>query len=343
MNSTKTILVYVAIVTISCASFDDADPEAVANAVASRYPAFAEMVSPSVAIPGLSDGFTPQGLTYLPERNWFLFSGYYSNAASAIIAVEAGSGNIVKQIRLKNSDGTVYTGHAGGIATTAKTIVVSSDKKLHCLLLTDFLNGTNGQAMAFSREIGMGEHRASYCSCDGETFWVGEFRKEPEYKTDKRHRMVLGDDTFQSWLCGYGLKNGELSLNAQGELPPPSYILVTPDKIQGASVSDGAVWLSVSYGCKNDSALLAFDSPFETNPDTRFKIGGTDVPAWFLGKGRRVRSVTAPPMTENLCRVGNDVFVVFESGAKKFLRDGKYPVGHLYRFSNKPLAKELSK
>ena len=313
--------------------------------LASSYPEFAFIATNSVAIPGLSEGFTPQGLTYLPKRNWFLFSGYYSNAASAIIAVEAGSGNVVKQIRLKNPDGTAYTNHAGGIATTATTIVVSSNKKLHCLPLTDFLKGTNGQALAFSREISMGEHRASYCSCDGETFWVGEFRQEPKYKTDKSHRMVLKDDTFQSWLCGYGLKNGELPLNAREELSPPDYVLVTPDKTQGASVSDGTIWLSVSYGRKNDSVLLAFDSPFETNPDTCFKIGGTDVPAWFLGKGRRVRSVTAPPMTEDLCRVGNDVFVVFESGAKEFRHDGKCPVGHLYRFPSKPQssAKELSK
>ena len=311
--------------------------------LSSSYPEFAFIATNSVAIPGLSEGFVPQGLTYLPERNWFLFSGYYSNASRTIIAVEAGSGNVVKQIRLKNSDGTVYTGHAGGIATTAETIVVSSENKLRCLPIGDFLDATNGATIGFVREIGV-PNRASYCFCDDGAFWVGEFRyKQEEDKTDKDHRMSLGGETFQSWLCGYVLNNGELPLGPSGELPPPSYILVTPDKIQGASVSDGAVWLSVSYGRKNDSALLAFDSPFATNPDTHFTIGGTDVPAWFLGKGRRVLSVTAPPMTENLCRVGNDVFIVFESGAKKFLHNGKYPVGYLYRFPSETLSKELSK
>lgn len=67
-----------------------------------------------------------------------------------------------------------------------------------------------------------------------------------------------------------------------------------------------------------------------------FEVGGTKVPTWFLGKDQRVFSVTAPPMSENLCRVGDDIFVVFESGAKKY-RSESCPVDRLFRFRNKPL------
>ena len=312
-----------------------------ATVVASRYPAFAAVASDSVAIPGLDEGLIPQGLTYLPERNWFLFSAYAEKQPSEIIAVDTSSGEVMKRVRLKRPDGTDYTGHAGGIAATAGTIVVSSGKKLHCLPIADFLGATNGAAIAFVREIGV-PNNSSYCSTDNGTFWVGEFRHAWTHKTDKSHHKTFRGENFHSWLCGYVLKNGELPLDASGNLPPPDFILETPDCVQGASVSGGTVWLSVSYGRGSDSALFAYDSPIGTAPDRHFEVGGTKVPVWFLGKDRRVFSVTAPPMSENLCRVGDDVFVVFESGAKKF-RSGKCPVDRLFRFRNKPLGNGQSR
>ena len=304
------------------------------EAVASRYPAFAAIASDSVAIPGLDEGLIPQGLTHLPERNWFLFSAYAEKQPSEILAVDANSGEVVKRVRLKNPDGTDYTGHAGGIAATAGTIVVSSGKKLHCLPIAEFMGATNGAAIAFVREIGA-PNNSSYCSMGDGTFWIGEFRHDWTHKTDKSHHKSFRGEEFHSWLCGYVLKNGELPLDASGNLPPPDYVLGTPDCVQGASVSGGTVWLSISYGRGNDSALFAYDSPIGTEPDHHFEVGGTKAPAWFLGKDRRVFSVAAPPMSENLCRAGNDVFVVFESGAKKY-RSGSWPVGRLFRFQNKP-------
>lgn len=306
-----------------------------AKVVASRYPAFAAIASDSVAVPGLDGGLTPQGLTHLPERNWFLFSMYVEKQPSEIFAVDANSGEFVKRVRLKNPDGTDYTEHAGGIAATAGTIVVSSGKKLHCLPIAEFLGATNGATIAFVREVGV-PNNSSYCSMGDGTFWIGEFRHGWTHKTDKRHHKSFRGEKFHSWLCGYVLENGELPLDASGNLPPPNYVLETPDCVQGASVSGGTVWLSVSYGRDNDSAFFAYDSPIGAAPDHHFEVGGTKVPAWFLGKDQRVFSVTAPPMSENLCRVGDDIFVVFESGAKKY-RSESCPVDRLFRFRNKPL------
>lgn len=343
MNAVKRFLC-ATVVVMSTLSFGDVVPGAVADAVASRCHDFAEMASPSVVVPGLKEGLIPQGLTHMSDRNWFLFSECYPRTKktkmrpSIVFAVDANSGKVVKQVRLKNSDGTDYTGHAGGIATTAEFIVISSENKLHCFPIAKFLDAANGASIAFVREIDM-PNRASYCFCDDGVFWVGEFRDVKrfgkDFETDQTHHRSFRGEEFHSWLCGYVLKNGDLPVDESGKLPPPDFILETPDRVQGASVAAGIVWLSISRGNENDSELVAFDSPIENTPDGHFKIGKTEVPAWFLGKKRRVFSVKAPPMSENLCRVGNDIFVVFESGAKEY-QSGKRtcPIDRLFRFPN---------
>lgn len=311
-------------------------PVAGAVETSSCFPEFAKVASASFVVPGLEEGLIPQGLAWLPQNNWFLVSGYHSDGApSALVAVERESGAVARQTRLRNPDGSSYAGHAGGVAATAGNIVVSGGEMLHVLPLADFLAGRDGESCAFCREIKV-PNRASYCFCGDGTFWVGEFR-HVGYPTDARHRMKIGKEAFQAWLCGYKLVDGELPLSEKGKLSPPDYILVTPDDVQGASVSDGIVWLSCSFGRGNDSRLLAFEVDFRNAPDGHFNVGGAEVPAWFLGKDRLIAALTAPPMAENLCRVEDDVYIIFESGAKdKRGKNGKTrPVDRCFRFPNR--------
>lgn len=263
-----------------------ATPVAPAMDIGSLYPEFAKTATASLVVPGLEEGLVPQGVAWLPQKNWFLVSGYHSDKSpSALIAVDESSGKIARQVGLRHPGGAAYTGHAGGVAATAVSIVVSSDSKLHVLPLADFQEESSREACVFSREIEV-PNRASYCFCGDGMFWVGEFR-HAGYPTANGHRMKIGGEEFQAWLCGYTLVDGELPLSSEGKLPPPDIILETPDDVQGASVSDGIVWLSCSYGSGNDSRLLAFSVPGGDAPDGHFTIDGSKVPVWFWErKGR---------------------------------------------------------
>ena len=311
-------------------------------ASSSHYQGFTNIAKSSIVIPGLKEGFVPQGVTFLPEQQWFLVSGYHREHPSPLIAVDAESGRIEKQVRLRNLDGSDFKGHAGGVAVVGKDIVVSCGKAIHCLPLSDFLNCTNG-VCTFSRKIKV-PNNASYCFCDEGVFWVGEFYDpdNSDFDTSKSHEWALDGERFQAWLCGYKLKEGELPLTNDGKLQPPDYILETDKNVQGASVSDGVVWLSASYNRKHPSSLMRFSSPLGNEPGHYFSVDGRKIPAWFLGKRQRVAKIAAPPMTENLCRVGNDVFVVFESAAarfKSFWYPPKNPIDRLYFFPNNPSPK----
>ncbi len=87
-----------------------------AEASASVYARFRAAGELSVTIPGLKEGFVPQGITYLPQDDAFLFAGYSGGEDnSALLSVSRATGELLKQVKLNNVDGSKYTGHAGGV------------------------------------------------------------------------------------------------------------------------------------------------------------------------------------------------------------------------------------
>ena len=102
-----------------------------AEASASAYARFREAGELSVLIPGLKEDFVPQGITYLPEEDAFLFAGYSGGKDhSALLEVSRKTGELVRQVKLNNMDGSRYTGHAGGVCATETDIYVSNAGKL---------------------------------------------------------------------------------------------------------------------------------------------------------------------------------------------------------------------
>ena len=68
-------------------------------------------------IPALNQNFVPQGLHYDAERNHFLVGGYCSDqTASAVCFVNREDGSFEKWVRLSRTDGSIFDGHASGIA-----------------------------------------------------------------------------------------------------------------------------------------------------------------------------------------------------------------------------------
>ncbi len=298
-----------------------------------RYPDFAAVSAPGVLIPGLTEGFVPQGITWLEPQRWFVFAGYHTDGrASALIAVDADSGAVRRQVSLRNIDGTPYTGHAGGVCATATALYLSNQHRLFRLPLDRFLGAAPGAACAFDAEIPV-PNNASYCSCQDGMLWVGEFRHGSNYTTDPAHHLRLNGETLGAWLCGY-------RLTPAGEGPAagarPDVILATPDRVQGMTALNGRVWLSLSYGRGNSSTLQVYADPRLSEPDMTVDIDGTAVPVWCLLNSRQTDRIIAPPMTECLCAADGAVWVVFESAAVPYMdpvNTSRCPVDRLYRVS----------
>ena len=278
--------------------------------------------------PGVAEGIIPQGIAYLPGENWLIFSGYRSDGGhSALIAVDRATNEVVKEVYLLNTDRSVYTGHAGGVCVTEKNIFISNASKLYRISLDTFRALPAAAECAFEEEIPV-PVTASYCAYAEDILWVGEFQYGGEYKTDASHKVKSKDGRYKAWTCGYILdQSTENEIKAEafaGEVITPDYILSMTERIQGMTISKDQIYLSQSYGRKNASLLWRYSNVLGSTPDAQAELNGKTIPIWCLDSGVKTGALSAPPMTEGLVTIDDEVYVLFESAAQKYM-DPKNP------------------
>lgn len=305
----------------------------------SRYDAFYDSGEMSHLIPGLKEHFVPQGVSYLPEKNWFIFSGYSGMSDnSPILAVDAETGLLVKEVMLKNLDGSPYIGHAGGVAVTEKNIFIANGGYLFRISLEKFLSLPESSYCAFDEMIPV-PSRASYCSYADGILWVGEFQYSG-YPTDESHYIQTEDGEHKAWIIGYELdetQESEIKESARrAELTIPDYILTTTNRIQGMTIKEDMIYLSQSYGRKNASTMLRYRSPLEQEPFGYAELSGVQVPIWTLTSSNLESKLTMPPASENLVVVDGAVYVLFETAASIYMMGGNRssnPIDRLFRMT----------
>lgn len=305
----------------------------------SRYDAFYESGEMSVLVPGLKEHFVPQGVSYLPDKDWFIFSGYSGmEYNSPILAVDAESGALVKEVMLQYQDGSPYIGHAGGVAVTEKNIFIANSGYLWRISLEKFLSLPDSSECPFEELIPI-PSRASYCAYADGILWVGEFQYSG-YPTDESHYVQTEDGEHKAWLIGYELdrtQESELKESARaGALAIPDYIITTTNRIQGMTIKDGKFYLSQSYGRKNASTMLKYGSPLAEEPAGYAELYGVQVPMWSLTNSKLEDKLTMPPASENLVVADGAVHVLFETAASIYMVGGNRssnPIDRLFKMT----------
>ncbi len=283
-----------------------------AEASASAYARFSEAGELSVVIPGLKEGFVPQGIACLPKDGALLFAGYSgSGENSALLAVNRETGELIKQVRLNKTDGSKYTGHAGGVCATETDIYVANDHRLFRISLEKYDQLPASASCAFEEEIPVPVN-SSYCSYADGVLWVGEFQYGGDYPTDASHRVSTADGLQRAWTCGYVMREGQ-------DFSAPDYILSITERIQGMTVLNGRIYLSQSYGRRNDSVLYRYADVLSREPDETAEVNGRSVRLWILDSTCREDALLCPPMSECLCAIGEEIYVAFESAAITYM------------------------
>lgn len=304
------------------------------NAMYDKFYAAGEL---SVRVPGCTQDLVPQGLDYLESENWMLFDGYSSGTRnSSIIAVDMETNEVVKEVFLLNVDGTAYTGHAGGLCITEKNLYISNNNHFYRISLEKFLALPASSECAFDEAIPV-PSRASYCSYANGILWIGEFEYGSDYKTDASHRAKSADGYQRAWICGYELDQStenELkasSITAEGAVP--DYILSTTERIQGMTFSSNQFYLSQSYGRNASSVFYRYSNVLKNEPAQQVDLYGKTVPLWFLDSTVKTGALFAPPMSENLCESGGDIYIVFESCSPKYA-DAKNRMDRVFKLTD---------
>lgn len=272
-----------------------------------NYFEFYSLAEKAAPIPGMWEDFIPQGVT-VTEDGTILICGYMpGDEPSRIYAIKDGS---VKRVTAKKTDGSDYTGHAGGLTAAGDYIYISNASKLFVLRTADVLNAADGGAVSFLGAVEV-PCRASYCSSDGEYVYVGEYHA-PGYETADSHLVATAEGgSYQAMTFAYRL-DGSAEFGVETK---PSIAYATCDKAQGFAVNGSMAVVSCSSGLAS-SRLRLYNISGE--PEGAFYQDGEELPLYILDSGRATMLVSAPHMSEDLEFRGDRLYVAFEAGAKKF-------------------------
>lgn len=276
------------------------------------YRDFYKRAEPSFTIPGLGDGFVPQGVTEVGES--ILVSGYMTkDRPSRIYAVKNGKSSYAE---ILNADGTPYKGHGGGIDTYGDRAFLAGDGALEILSLSDVLDGDGKATVKGSFDPGLDP---AWCTVSGECIFMGSFayNKVDNYKPEEKETFTTptGEKNVSLIKC-FALD----STAPNGINPTPMYAISAGEKVQGLAFADeNTLILSTSYGLT--SSLLIFHSTdkMKDNAGEYITDDGKIIPLYYLDSHSKTREVKAPPMSEELLVKDGYVYIMNESASDKYI------------------------
>ena len=279
-------------------------------------------------IPGLSDGYVPQGFCYDENSNWFLATGYMTdNSASPIYVIDKESGKTVKSVRLKKKDGSAYTGHAGGIAVWGNYVYVAVGGE-HCVYVFDYSDlkadgAKNIESIGvFKTETDDGAYiKPAFVEVNGNNIVIGEFYRDPQYKTHTSHKITTHN----------GNKNTALAVEFEldtsfdfGINPTPKKAYSMIEQVQGLTFDEsGRIYLSTSWGL-SFSHIFVYDETL-ASCENKFVLKH-NTPVYHLDGASLIKDIKLAPMSEEMVILGKKLYVMCESASNKYIF-GKFTGG----------------
>ena len=287
------------------------------------YKPFIKIAERSFVIPGLDESFVPQGIAFSESINSFMISGYCDKGGAAhILTVDYSSGRINGEYKILKNDGTDFTGHCGGIAVYGRYVYIVDGNNLYYIESQKFICKGSGKVL-IDGGIKL-PCAASYISVYDGYLWAGNFYHKSfaaNYdisvfdKYNKLYRAAIVGYRFNNLYDGLIRTDKDTVENTA----IPFVVLCAPGQVQGlAFLSNGDVHLSSSYGRNVMSMQRLYEYPLKKECDAMIKIGRKEVPAWFLNDDFLKRSVTTFPMSEGVVSRNGKIYIIFESGAKKY-------------------------
>lgn len=289
-----------------------------------NYRDFYALAEKEFKIPGLSRGFTPQGLT-LCEDGTFLTCGYRKDGGASRIYLV---GDKEVYVKLAKADGTADTNHAGGLETYGGWLYLTDEDTIAVYNLDEVLNASAGDAVSpvsrFDTRL-----RNSFVTVADDKMYVGEFYREENYKTEESHHMTTDAlETHYALMAVFPLsKNAQYGFASKA----PERVYSITGLAQGACVTkSGRICLSTSYGAA-DSHLYFYEDPAKYAPDGAFELLGVKVPLYYLDGNHLEETVKLFPMSEELVCAGGRIYIMCESASNKYVF-GKF-TGNDYVYS----------
>jgi len=282
-------------------------------------------------IPGLTEALVPQGMAYWAEEDLMIISNYMNDdSAGTLSFINMGNGLFEKIIYLFNSDGTPHLGHLGGLALSRDFLWLASGPGVYNISL-EALKTEGREDRILLPQLIETETKGSFATYYDNILWVGEFTRENgSYPVPPSHHFTArGDKSHRGWVGGYRLNTDSDMINRENIISGkivPDLILSIPDEIQGIVFTDDKIYLSASFGRRNDSRLLIFNNPLKDTSHLKQDIfPDRDIPFWFLDDMNKTGEIPMPPMSEALVNYKDTIAVLFESASSKYRSTSRFP------------------
>ncbi len=302
--------------------------------------AFNDNSEAAFIIPGLKEGFIPQGIFYEEENDIFLISGYYKNKTqtSRVIVVD-GDGNFIKSVGCQGKKSKA-TGHFGGIAAYKDNVYVVSTSVTHVLSLSKILSADNDAYVPIEAEL-YTDTTCSYVNvCDG-ILYIGEFtditfddiKGATNVYTDKfgqkyysRCNAFILDENAQ-----WGISSGKI--DAENNMVP-DFALTSPFKVQGmARLADGKIVYTASSTAITNSRVYLYEDVTTGDPNEIIKVAGQDVPLYYCQKNDRIAQYRVPTYLEEITLYPDgSVYIITESAAAPYVKQSKNPIDYVIKW-----------
>lgn len=272
-------------------------------------------------IPGLADGFIPQGMKFDEKSQNFFLTGYTSNHTASPVYVVSKDGKTSKCVRLKNADGGDFTGHAGGIGVFGDWVYIADSRGVIVYDYNEILSAKDGDGVKsigeFSTKATDDDYlKVSFISVANDKIVVGEFYREQNYKTLESHKLTTkAGDYNQALAVEYSLST--TATDTFGIVPTAEKAYSLPDQVQGMTFDGGKVYLSISYGVAF-SNILEYDESALVRQDDISVLGET-MPLYAMDSASLTKSYKIAPMSEEIVIVDGKLYVMCESASKKYI------------------------
>ena len=295
-------------------------------------------------IPGLKEGFVPQGIFYEKDHDIFLISGYYKEKLqpSRVILVD-GDGDFIKSVGCLTKGEKKATGHFGGIAAYKDNVYVATTSVTHVLSLEDIFNAKDDGYVPIQKEL-YTDTTCSYVNvCDG-ILYIGEFTdiNFTDMKEATNVYMAKNGEIYYSRVNAFELDENapwgikEDKIDSKGNIVP-DFALTSPFKVQGMCVlDDGKIVYTASSTAVTNSRVYLYENVRTGAPDQIITVDGQKVPLYFCQKKDRIAQYRLPTYLEEVTLYPDGtVYVITESAAWCYAKASLNPIDNVIKWDIK--------
>ena len=281
---------------------------------------FYSMAEPDFVVPGMQQAFVPQGIAYRKDTNQFYVSEYVVFGSSRLPVVDAESGEMVAQYRMRYASGNPHTGHMSGVAVSEKNLyLVNGAKAVQIIPLSSVDAADPNGVLQVDREIKLStgaECKNSYAEVSDGYLWLGNY-----YRAKNKNHSKKANENYNVLIRGYKLDAAEADgLDAQYKIDNPEtnylpavlYSLENEEMIQGMTSAGRYIITANSY-TETLSEINVYDTSKPAQLDGYITIGETQIPVYKLKLEKNVKTIEH---VEELSVVDGYLYVIYESGSQ---------------------------